>query len=96
MNVFRSHRVPSGGEAREFTGPWVTSPYLGLFVEEPRDDRAATLSLTQAMLCLDCEAVFRVVAKSCPRCASQQWVPLARFLNRDKPDTFVPPAACPA
>jgi RNA polymerase subunit RPABC4/transcription elongation factor Spt4 len=78
----------------EFTKAWLTPPHLGV-VDEPCHDRAATLSLNQAMLCLDCEAVFRVVAESCPRCASQQWVPLARFLNRDKSDTVAPSKARP-
>jgi hypothetical protein len=95
MNVFRSTRVPPSGEGIEFARASLTPPYLGADGDEPRHDRAATLSLTQAMLCLDCEAVFRVVAESCPRCASQQWLPLARFLNRDKPDTFAPSQACP-
>jgi hypothetical protein len=52
----------------------------------PCHQGATTLLLNQAMLCLDCEVVFREMAASCPRCASRQWVPLARFLNREKPE----------
>jgi hypothetical protein len=42
-----------------------------------------TVPLDHSALCLDCEAVFCVGQHSCPRCASDHWTPLARFLNRN-------------
>jgi len=38
--------------------------------------------LAHAALCIDCEAVFRVPAQTCPLCTSPVFVPLAAWLSR--------------
>jgi hypothetical protein len=48
-------------------------------MKQPTLDVRLHLHLRDAMLCADCEAVFRPQA-ACPSCASAQVIPLARWL----------------
>ena len=46
--------------------------------------------LDRTMLCLSCEATFALGptalggTKPCPRCASDKFIPIARWLDRDQ------------
>jgi anaerobic ribonucleoside-triphosphate reductase len=39
------------------------------------------LPLSRAVLCVDCETVFRVERKDCPSCGSKSFVVLARAVG---------------
>ena len=40
------------------------------------------MKLDRAMLCLDCDEVFEIDTRRCPRCSSETMMPLSRFLDR--------------
>ena len=42
------------------------------------------MKLQEALLCVDCESLFRV-SRACPQCGSQVSYPLSRALNRAAP-----------
>ena len=48
--------------------------------------QALYVLVPEAFICLedDCRAVFLMGAQACPGCASKQFVPLARWLDRDQ------------
>jgi hypothetical protein len=41
----------------------------------------APFLLTNAVLCVDCEAIYSLPARRCPLCASSVFFPLARWLG---------------
>jgi len=43
----------------------------------------APFPLAHAVLCVDCEAIYSLPARRCPRCASSVFFPLARWLGTD-------------
>jgi RNA polymerase subunit RPABC4/transcription elongation factor Spt4 len=87
MNRLGSTMVPRGGDVTRPHGTWWRAPRLYGVADEGCRTGSATLRLNDAVLCLDCEAVFPVGPEACPRCASHQWVPLARLLNREEAAT---------
>lgn len=51
----------------------------------PRVLASVWVSLELALLCLDCEAVFKLGGESaCPACGSRESVPLAKWLTEDR------------
>jgi len=55
-----------------------------LFVTEPLPIPVGYVPLARAMLCCDCEAIFPV-GPTCPNCAGEHMIPLARGLSTVKP-----------
>ena len=39
------------------------------------------MNLSRAVLCPDCNEVFEIEKRTCPRCGSRQWASLARWLH---------------
>jgi rRNA maturation endonuclease Nob1 len=39
-----------------------------------------------ALICIDCEMLFRAGVLSCPACGSEHLHPVARFIDRERED----------
>jgi hypothetical protein len=60
-----------------------TSRVFERFDEADVDTRTAIAPflLAHAVLCVDCEAIYSLPARTCPLCASSVFFPLARWLG---------------
>jgi len=51
------------------------------------------LDLARAVICADCDAIFDVEDRACPRCAAEGFMPLAAWLDRIREEIVTVPWA---
>ena len=55
---------------------------------------SSSIPLDRAVLCMNCETVFEVSQKTCPKCASEIWLNIGFALGDEATKTRITGAAC--